>query len=264
MIFATDLDRTMIFSEKFLNDKNKDLVVGYQDGKIKSYMTCKAEKILNELKVKITVIPCTTRSREQFERIPYFQNCKYIVCANGAIILRNGQEDPQWKMVMQENLFMCIKELKEYKEQLEQKNFVTENKVSIVDGYFLFFKVKSNLKMKCQEYLETLLNKKKFYYSISGKKVYIFPSFISKENALKYLIDKIGDNSVIVAGDSELDFGMINLATKRAFIPVYEVKNFDNKMKNITFIHDSGIFSGELILEEVKNIVEKEEHVDVN
>ena len=129
MIFATDLDRTMIYSEKFINNENRSLVIGYQDGRVKSYMTRKAKLLLNELKEKITIIPCTTRARDQFERVPYFQDCKYAICTNGAIILKDGVEDAQWKAVMQKNLLICVKEMNEYKDKLE---------IVIYCLYFLF------------------------------------------------------------------------------------------------------------------------------
>lgn len=262
MIFATDLDRTMIYSEKFINKENRDYVIGYQDGKVKSYMTRKAKILLDEIKEKITVIPCTTRARDQFERVPYFQNCKYAICANGAIVLKDGIEDAQWKAVMQENLLMCIKEMKTYKEDLETRSFVRKGVIKIVDGYFLFFRAEDML--DCLKYLETHIDKEKFYYSISTTKVYIFPKFVSKEEALRYLIDKIGDSSVVVAGDSDVDFQMMKLATKGAFVPVYGTATIENSVKNVTLIHNSGVLAGEFILEEVKKIFDKEEKENVN
>lgn len=262
MIFATDLDRTMIYSEKFINNENRTSVIGYQDGKIKSYMTRKAKILLDELKEKITIIPCTTRARDQYERVPYFQDCKYAICANGAIILKDGEEDPQWKAVMQENLLMCIREMETYKKDLEKESFVRKGVVKVVDGYFLFFRVEDML--DCLKYLEMNVDKNKFYYSISTTKVYIFPKFVSKEHSLRYLTDRIGDKDIVVAGDNDVDFKMMKLATKGAFVPVYGTATIENSVKDVTLIHDSGVLAGEIILQEVKNILDKEETKDVN
>lgn len=262
MIFATDLDRTMIYSEKFINKENMSLVVGFQDGKTKSFMTRKAKLLLEELKKEITVVPCTTRARDQYERIPYFQDCKYAICANGAIVLKDGVEDAQWKAVMQENLLMCIKDMKKYKEELENSTFVRKQKVKVVDGYFLFFRAENML--DCLMYLEKNVNKEKFYYSISTTKVYIFPKFVSKEEALRYVTDRIGDKDIVIAGDSDVDFQMMKLATKGAFIPVYGTATIENSINNVTLIHDSGVLAGEFILQEIKKILDEEETKDVN
>lgn len=262
MIFATDLDRTMIYSEKFINKDNRSFVIGYQDGRMKSYMTRNAKILLDEIKERTTVIPCTTRARDQYERVPYFQDCKYAICANGAIILKDGIEDAQWKAVMQKNLLMCIKEMKAYKEDLEKQDFVRKNVIKVVDGYFLFFRAEDML--ECLKYLEKNVDKEKFYYSISTTKVYIFPKFVSKKEALRYLSDRIGDKDIVIAGDSDVDFQMMKLATKGAFVPVYGTATIENSINNVTLIHDSGVLAGEFILQEIKKILDEEETKDVN
>ena len=264
MIFATDLDRTMIYSKKFINDENKDTVIEFEDGKIKSYMTKKSKKIFDELKQKITIIPCTTRSREQFERLSYFQDCKYAICSNGANIFIDGKIDAQWKFIMQENMMMCIKELREIEDLLKNKDFVVDGNVRAVDCYFLFFK--SDKMDKCKSYLNKNLDKEKFYYSTSSSKVYIFPQFVSKKHALRYLTDKIGDKDIIVAGDSDVDFAMMELATVGSFIPVHNTPVDINKdLKNISLIYNNGLLAGELILQKIKDILlKKEETKDVN
>ena len=262
MIFATDLDRTMVYSKKFLGNVDLNDVIEYQDGKIKGYITKKAENILEELKRDITVIPCTTRAEEQFKRIPFFRDCKFAICTNGAKILIDGIEDPQWKAVMQENLLMCLKLLKEYKDILEKQNFVNNNKVKVVDGYFLFFKT-DNVQ-KCLDFLNDNVNRNMFYISSSNKKIYIFPSFVSKKQALRYLIDKIGDNKIVIAGDSDVDFQMMDLATIQTYIPLYEKTLNYTPMNGAKLFYNKGILAGEEILQDIKKIKDEEEQKNVN
>lgn len=263
MIFATDLDRTIIYSKSFINDKNKNSVVEFEDGKIKSYMTKESKKMLDNLKQRITVIPCTTRSKEQFKRLKYFQDCKYAICSNGATIIIDGKVDAQWKFIMQENMMMCVKELREIEDALKSKDFVIDGNIRAVDCYFLFFK--SDKIEKCKAYLEKNINKEKFYYSVSASKVYIFPNFISKKHALRYVLDRIEDKDIVVAGDSDVDFDMMKLATVGSFIPVHNTPiNIDNNLKNITFIYNNGLLAGEKILQNINEILEKEEAKDVN
>ena len=53
MIFATDLDRTMIFSKRFLDKNNKNLTIGFKDGKGYSYFTKKQKQMLKDLETKL-------------------------------------------------------------------------------------------------------------------------------------------------------------------------------------------------------------------
>lgn len=70
MILATDLDNTMIFSHRRVSGKENQLCcVEYYNGKPVAYMTQTAIEMLNLLLSKIFVIPVTTCSMSQFERI---------------------------------------------------------------------------------------------------------------------------------------------------------------------------------------------------
>lgn len=74
MIYASDLDRTLIFSHRFLDEHkyNKKIVlVEDKDGKEISYMSELAYNKLQEINNNkdITFIPTTTRSLEEYNRI---------------------------------------------------------------------------------------------------------------------------------------------------------------------------------------------------
>ena len=118
--------------------------------------------------------------------------------------------------------------------------------------------------LDCITWLEMNINKDKFYYSISTTKVYIFPNFVSKREALRYVIDRLGDKDIVIAGDSDVDFQMMKLATKGAFVPVYGTATIENSVNNVTLIHDSVVLAGEFILQEIKKILDEEETKDVN
>lgn len=256
MIFATDLDRTMIFSKRFLDRNNKNLTIGFKDGKGYSYFTKKQKQMLKDLETKIIIIPCTTRSKEEFERVPFFNECSFAIYDNGASIKIGDDIDYQWQFIMQENMRMCFKDLLEKQQDLETKDFVIKE-VKLVDNYFLFSKT-DNID-KCRRYLEATLDKSKFYYSISSTKFYIFPNFISKKHALQYITDKIGDTDIIVAGDSDVDFQMIDLATKKSFIPLHDITKTISLPENVIIVKEKGLFSGEIILDNIYKILESEE-----
>lgn len=259
MVFATDLDRTMIFSKKFINEENAKYSTGFQDGQTQSFMTNKSLQLLESLKRKIIIVPCTTRSREQFKRVIPFENCKYAICSNGGTILINGFKDSQWNFIMRKNMDFCEKELLDIKSDLEKQSFLSRG-VDFVDKFFLF--TRTNNIEKCMEFLKTRVDTEKFYFTFSTTKVYIFPTFISKKHALSYVLDKIGDNDVIVAGDSEVDFEMMKLSTIKSFIPVHDKTDINLISTEAVFLNKCGILAGEMILEQVNDILEKEEKVN--
>ena len=101
MFFASDLDRTLIYSDKFLEEANSlyDLVEVYE-GKNISYMSTKAMLLLRELHAKMPIVPITTRNRMQYERIRVFQEViqpELYVVNNGGTIIYKGKEDEVWQ-----------------------------------------------------------------------------------------------------------------------------------------------------------------------
>ena len=98
MVFATDLDRTMIYSRSFVTKDNMEYLAMFPDGQVSNFMTKKAYELLNELKKRMFVVPCTTRSLEQFTRLIQFRDCEYAICDNGATILHNGKINKQWEI----------------------------------------------------------------------------------------------------------------------------------------------------------------------
>ncbi len=258
MVYATDLDRTLIYSRSFVTKENMQYLAMFPDGETNNFMTEKAYDLLKIIKGKIPVIPCTTRSIEQFTRLLQFRDCEYAICDNGATILHNGKINKQWEFVVNKNMEFCTRDLLKLQDKIKEQGFVG-NTVRFVDYYFLFFK--TNDIIKCGDWLEENIDKNKFYYSISGKKCYIFPKFMTKDNALRYLLDIIGENDLITSGDSQVDFGILNMATKGAYLPLndYNDFNFDfNFAKNITILSSMGISAGEYILSKVNEIIDKE------
>ena len=99
MLFATDLDRTIIYSNKFVENYQTVSCVEHLDGREISYMSHRALELLAQAKTRcdIHLVPITTRSLAQFSRIIPLQDCPYAVVANGGIILHKGQPLKVWQ-----------------------------------------------------------------------------------------------------------------------------------------------------------------------
>ena len=154
---------------------------------------------------------------------------------------------------MRKNMEFCQKEIEEFKELLSQQDFI-EGEIRFVDNFYLFAKTTSEDIHKCTKFIREYINKKKFYCLVSGLKVYFIPNFITKKHTLGYVLDKIKDNDILVAGDSQIDFGMMEYATVKSFIPVHNQKPINIPSNNVELFHNQGIYAGQSILERVNNI----------
>lgn len=254
MIFATDLDRTLIYSHKFLNGiKEEDiLLVESLEGKEISFMSRQAVKQLNKLKKFVTIVPVTTRTIKQFQRVKIFAMQKYAIVANGAIILENGKPLQEWNEIV-DAMLETYRPLFENIISLLQNQKCIIRKPEVLENAFIF--TKTDNANECEHLLLDKLDLKLWNISIQGKKVYILPKEITKENALDFLKDKVlKDNFVISAGDSILDKGMLEYADY-AILPKHGTLygRADLNVKNLIIV-DNGIFSADDILRKVEMI----------
>lgn len=221
MIFAFDLDRTIIFSEKAISQLNTCQCpvkgIEYKDGKCISYIHSNVYHMLDSLNVfqNVYFIPVTTRSLEQFRRIDFFKELEYAICANGAIILHNGVKLASWDKHIHYFMVEAEATYKNVIKELENKDFVS-SPARIVDNSFVFFK--TNDIEKTTEFLSTFLSSTRCVFTIQGNKVYVMHREMSKENALKHICDILNNDVLITAGDGKLDKDMVMMGDVK-FVP---------------------------------------------
>lgn len=249
MIFATDLDGTMIFSHRQVIGLEDELYcVEYYNGNPITYMTHSAIKMLKTLISKIFVIPVTTRSISQFERVEFFSTTEYAIADNGGVILHNGMILSEW-----DNYIKSILMKYDLKGTCELFSGLPSLILppKIVDGKFVFAK-SDNIDL-CREYLKCKLDSKIWQVSYQGKKVYAIPIEITKGNALKYISKNlIHDNQLIVsAGDSNLDVSMLNYSNY-GIIP--RNSNLSAHNTNGFIETGTGVYSADAILSLVENL----------
>lgn len=237
MIFATDLDKTLIYSYRHLTKRQPVYMVEEKEGKPISYMTTKAVNALWKLKQRpdLKFIPVTARSTEQFNRITVTRDCPYAIVASGATILENDKPMKSWDNIVtnirEQNssiyeLFMKYLSLIDSPHDSlsdESHKFPSyfEIKPRLVNDSVIFFKLTENaatqslLPMKLQDRAK----KYGWNFTLQGQKGYLAPKDISKENALKFLADYLHESNIITAGDGELDVEFIKLGNVLKFIP---------------------------------------------
>ena len=271
MIFASDLDSTLIYSSRHCTLINEEdlLPVDFYNNSMCSFITKPMQSTLQHITESMIFVPVTTRSRDQYTRIKYIYDVikpKYAVVANGGIILKNGIELPAWSdislskikqvvstrdMIKLCSFFLESDLVKTYKtcEDLFIYSILDEDKLanSISRGEvdINYFKV---LRSFCKDY----------NYSVSrqGKKVYIVPFCINKYDPIDYIKQLENIKVLVSAGDSLLDYPLIKNSTY-GIIPSHGelLRNLPSEElgASIYITKESGIFAGQEILDVVHN-----------
>lgn len=210
MIFATDLDGTMIFSHRLICglEENTHCVEFYQ-GRPITFMTYTAIEKLKSLTQKMYVIPVTTRAVYQLNRVEFWSATEYAIADNGGTILHNGIPIIEWEQCMQ-------KILANFNLQAVYELFLSlpclQSDPRIIDGKFVF--AKSSDVENCKKLLYEKLSTKIWQILFQGSKIYAIPQGITKGAALRYLCENILYQHLpaIAAGDSNLDIPMLKYA----------------------------------------------------
>lgn len=223
MIFACDLDRTLIYSSSFLSKEPVvTRVVEYIDNVPLSYMSEHSIHLLDKLNRSIEFIPVTARSKEQYERIDLFKNTiipSYAIVACGGIILKNGSEDELWKDLITKKMLkvLPLSELQKccnfFFTSEEVKSFRCCNEV------YLYAILKTEA-CNADKYNKLICLCRQNHYNVfrNGRKIYIIPDFIDKYTPIKYLLEQKNETAFMAAGDSVLDLPMLKHSVY-GFIP---------------------------------------------
>ncbi|MEE1131178.1 MAG: HAD family hydrolase [Caryophanon sp.] len=215
-LFTTDLDRTLIFSNRTIGNCTDVRCVELFEGKEQSFMSNKQIDMLHELKESTHIIPVTTRSQMQYERVSFFQQeliPSYAVMANGGIIFKDGKRDTQWDEIVQQNM----------KEALPICDFPTRFEMHRAHDFFLreyeveglFYMLAVDLATLRHEELRAFqddLATEGWTSYLHGRKFYALPSTLTKEAAVKYVASQLAHTEHIAAGDSMMDLGMMQFA----------------------------------------------------
>ena len=206
-ILFTDLDNTLIYSKKTYIKKR--ISVEVYKGEDNSFMSKYSYELLKKLHEKLLIVPVTTRTYMQYERINLSIVPKYVLCANGGQLLKNGASDNEWYLKSLEIIEGSAAERQKAFKILEKDKrriFECRN----IDDLFIFTKcddieaVVKDLKSELNlDLVEVLYNK---------EKLYIMPKKLNKADTVRRFINEYKGKRIFAAGDTEFDKGMIELA----------------------------------------------------
>ena len=220
MIFASDLDKTLIFSKRHL-PSSKKLVLA--ETKNKAPVAFMAEDTFNGLKSFISkkgiFIPATARTQEQYDRIDILKllPIKYAIICNGKRILINGKSDPVWEEKMNQKIATLPKQIPDIFEEV--KSFTESNLPDSTPSYYLYDNYMAMISFPdAKELTETfiedvnkLMKNTGWYAFACGRKLYISTNFINKKFALEYIKETLlkNEHKAIASGDSLYDLEML-------------------------------------------------------
>lgn len=209
MIFCTDLDNTLIYSYRRAMPDEKRCVEWYE-GREVSFLSEKTYEGLRKIEEKMLIVPVTTRTEEQYQRINLgIRPFAYALVCNGGVLLRDGKEEKSWYYQSLELVKEALDELNKAEQVLEQdirRSFEIRN----IRNLFLF--TKSNDATGTINDLKKRLNLSKVDVFSNGVKVYVVPKQLNKGMAIQRFKKYIGNRKIIAAGDSLFDIPMLEEA----------------------------------------------------
>ena len=206
ILFATDLDNTLLFSHRYR--RPGDICAEYLEGKEQGFLTPQVWAWLENLPENLRLLPVTTRSVAQYRRIQWPVPPEWAVAVNGGILLRNGELDGPWRADFTAIAAPFQPELARLAADLERWDWCLRR--SLVDGLYLYAVCPGEEGMMDRAALyrgQTPLT-----VEPSGRKLYFLPPGLDKGAALERARRRFRPSLVISAGDSTLDLPMLQRA----------------------------------------------------
>ncbi|WP_291582219.1 hypothetical protein [Clostridium sp. UBA6640] len=265
MIYASDLDRTLIYSKKFFQefkecDTNNLLIAEFKNHIPNSYISAKIENLLYEINKNLTFITITTRVQHQFKRIELFNSKivpKYAVVCNGGVILKDGVPLHSWDKIIKEKLnkISPLTLMIRYCDFLINSSYIES--YSLCEDLYLcaILKDRDLLDNTLIQKAQTICLDSDYTLIIHGRKLYIIPICINKYLPLEHIMDIENDYDLYSSGDSEFDLPMLINSTV-GMVPKHSSmreKLLIDNYKNIYITKNIGVKASEEILEKVLN-----------
>ena len=232
-ILCADMDNTIIYSYKRNIGENK-LNVELYNGREISFISEKTHDLLKKVSEKMTIIPTSTRTEEQYKRIDLdIGIVPYALVCNGGVLLVNGKRDREWYL---ESLQM----IRDSRRKFELR---------FLDELFIFTKCE-----KPEEVVEDLqakLTTKLVDVFHNGEKVYVVPVNLSKGMAVRRLRKRLQPAYIIAAGDSEFDVSLVE-ESDLGLVPAGFKKIYGNgsdRFKETVMEMEAGRLFSETLLE---------------
>ena len=257
-LFASDLDRTLIYSSAALGLTMPDhaaprlLCVEVYQRQPLSYVTEAAAGLLPQVAQRTVLVPTTTRTREQYGRIHLpGPPPRYAVCANGGHLLVDGESDPDWQARVRRALTGCapLTEIRHHLRRTAHPDWLLKERVA--EDLFAYLVVdRAGLPDTWVKELADWAGPRGWTVSLQGRKIYAVPRPLTKSAAIAEIARRTGAERTLAAGDSLLDADLLEHADAGWRPGHGELAETGWAAPHITALPERGVAAGERILRE--------------
>jgi hydroxymethylpyrimidine pyrophosphatase-like HAD family hydrolase len=212
-LFASDLDRTLIYPLRSLPMGHNATVIEHHHGRGVTVATDETLRALRELAARDAFVAVTTRSRMQLERVsPVWQLAVqgWAICSDGATLLHQGSVDPDW-CARVDDICAASAPLEEGLEVFKREVGSPDTASWVATLYdcdrrFLYATIVDAEKPDGLEQGAQLAFAPIGWKAVRhGRKLYAMPAGIGKAPAVRYLCERLQVDMLLAAGDSVLD-----------------------------------------------------------
>lgn len=255
LLCATDLDRTLIYSRGALEahgDTKRSLVaVERHEHKDASWVTKTAARTYRGLAEQALVVPVTTRTPEQWERVRLPGPApKYVITANGGVLLVDARIDHSWDDVVTAEL----RQVAPLREVWEHASIVCrpEWTVKLRNARGMFcYAVLHRKRVPAGFVAEAAgwAHERGWQLSLQGRKLYWVPRSLRKSAAVAEVARRTGSRRVAAAGDSLLDADLLEYADTGILARHGELAGSGWTAPHVTITGRTGVLAGEEIVD---------------
>ncbi|MEH7500518.1 hypothetical protein V7152_00530 [Neobacillus drentensis] len=257
MIFASDLDRTLVYSKRAIEelgeiDKTLLKPVESKDNTWVAFMTESSFFALKELSLNSLFVPVTTRTTEQFNRFLIFKKdipLKYAITSNGANIIYKGKLMKEWSAHIFNRMNAESVTQNELLANLKREGFQFDGQIKQAENLFFYFILNSLPPASDRKAINDVAVSYGWRISIQGRKLYFIPRAISKGDALEFISKREGMEVIAGAGDSILDWDFLKNCQYR-FVPAHGELARVSGTSNYTLTKNYGVDAGEEIIQQ--------------
>lgn len=268
MLFASDLDQTLIYSHRTVLSQDIEeqmRPVERFEERFISFMTQNALNMLRKISQRVLFVPVTTRTKLQYQRINFVSygiTHQYAVTSNGGTIFSEGVEDKDWSLQVSQGRDLCLAagDLIDAFRKIAHPSWVIKDSGKLADNLFYYCIIeREKIPLADLAAFKLWASARNWELSVQGRKLYLVPRNVNKKAAIQYIKEKEDLKSVVAAGDSLLDLEMLraaDLALAPAHGEIYarSLQGISG-LEKIRFTHRSGIEAAEEILKVVEDVL---------
>jgi hypothetical protein len=219
-IVATDLDGTVLFSERAMRLDRPPPArlrpIDVDGQRTYAYMTDSAVARWSALAAAGAVVPVTTRSVPQYQRLRLpGPPPRYAVVCNGARLLVDGESDPAWECTVRRAVGGSAAPYEEVWRQATawhaERGFAS---LRTVEDFFLYLTVarREDWLVGFARDADAWSRQRGWRASLQGRKLYLLPGTLDKAPAVAEVAGRLQARRVVAGGDSLLDACMLREA----------------------------------------------------